>query len=112
MSKAKSVEGVLKASLRRVRYRWVKNMFKGQRPDNSDGRGQNAYCLVGSVTGGKTRPENELQTEALILIQKEIQRRIGINMTIPQWNDRSTTSQQEVVSVVEAAVAEAKRKGI
>lgn len=112
MSKAKSVEGVLKASLRRVRHRWVKNMWKGKRSDASDGRGQNAYCLVGSVTGGKERAENQLQSEALRLIQQEIQRRAGIPLSIPQWNDRTSTTQQDVVSVVENALAEAKRKGI
>lgn len=112
MSKAKSVEGVLKASLRRVRHRWVKNMWKGKRPDASDGRGQNAYCLVGSVTGGKTTAENQLQTEALRLIQQEIQKRAGASVSIPQWNDRPITSQQEVISVVEHALQEAKKRGI
>lgn len=114
MSKASSVEGVLKASLRRIRHRWVKNMFVGKRPASAaqDGRGQNAYCLVGSVTGGKTRAENPLQTEALILIQRAIEEKAGFKTTIPQWNDRSSTSQQDVISVVEAALAEAKRKGI
>lgn len=112
MSKAKTVEGVLKASLRRVRFRWVKNMWKGKRPDSSDGRGQNAYCLVGSVTGGKTRAENDLQTEALRLIQQEIESRVGYKTAIPTWNDRSDVGQQDVVSVVESALQRAKRMGI
>jgi len=112
MSKANSVEGVLKASLRRIRHRWVKNMWKGKRPDNSDGRGQNAYCLVGSVTGGKNRAENPLQTEALVLIQRAIEQKQGGAIAIPSWNDQPSRTQQDVISVVEAALAEAKRKGI
>lgn len=112
MSKASTVEGVLKASLRRVRYRWVKNMWKGKRADASDGRGQNAYCLVGSVTGGKQQPENLLQSEALRLINQEINRREGRNFSIPTWNDQPRVTQADVVSVVESALKEAKRKGI
>lgn len=112
MSRATSVEGVLKASLRRVKYRWVKNMFKGKRADASDGRGQNAYCLVGSVTGGKTTAQTPYQSEALLLIQKEIQRRQGGTITIPTWNDQPSRTQQDVVSVVEKALEEAKKKGI
>jgi hypothetical protein len=112
MSKANSVEGVLKASLRRVRYRWVKNMFKGKRPDASDGRGQNAYCLVGSVTGGETTAKTPFQSEALLLIQKEIERRQGGRITIPAWNDQPARTQQDVISVVEKALEEAKKKGI
>jgi len=114
MSKAATVEGVLKASLRRIKHRWVKNMWKGKRPEGAaaDGRGQNAYCLVGSVTGGKTMAENPLQTEALVLIQRAIEEKAGYKTTIPTWNDRPATSQQDVISVVEAALLEAKRKGI
>ena len=113
MSKAKTVEGVLKASLRRVRHRWVKNMFKGKRPDASDGRGQNAYCLVGSVTGGKTKAENDLQAEALRLIEQAIQKKAGYQTSnIPSWNDRHATTQQDVVEVVETALRDAKARGI
>lgn len=115
MSKAKSVEGVLKASLRRVRHRWVKNMFVGKRPEaaKADGRGQNAYCLVGSVTGGETKAKNDLQSEALRLIHQAIEKRAGYRpSSIPSWNDRSEIRQQDVISVVELALQEAKKRGI
>ncbi len=112
MSKAKSVEGVLKASLRRVRHRWVKNMFKRQRQDTSDGRGQNAYCLVGSVTGGKVHPENELQTEAINLIKQVIDERDGKQVSVPSWNDSPHVTQSDVIAVVEAALQKAKMRSI
>lgn len=110
MSKATSVEGVLKASLRRIRHRWTKGHWKAERAtvERMDGRGTNSYCLVGSVTGGKTAPDNELQAKALRLIEDEIQRRTGRRTAIPSFNDSPSTKQEDVIAVVEAALARAK----
>lgn len=114
MSKAKTVEGVLKASLRRVRHRWTKGQWKKERAtvERFDGRGTNAYCLVGSVTGGKTSPDNELQAKALRLIEDEIAKRTGRRTAIPTFNDDNRTTHEDVVSVVEGALANAKTLGV
>lgn len=114
MSKAKTVEGVLKASLRRIRHRWTKGSWKKERPLEAqfDGRGTNSYCLVGSVTGGKTDPDNEIQARALRLIEEEIQRRTGRRQSIPGFNDAQSTRQEDVIAVVEGALQRAKTAGV
>jgi hypothetical protein len=111
MSSAKDVNGVLKASLKRISLRWAKGAWKKERPVEikNDGLGKNSYCLEGSCTGGDRRPKNRVQAQAIeYLRQAVVEYTNGRYNSVPSFNDAEETKHEDVVNVVLIAQQKAK----
>ena len=113
MSSASTVEGVLKACVRRVSRRWTKGAWKAIRPDDvkNDGFGQKMYCLEGGCTGGDRTPKNDLQRQAIRLLEEAVYERTG-RRSVPGFNDSANTTHADVIDVAKSALAKAKARGL
>lgn len=101
MSKANNPIKVLRTALKRVQKGWTKNNWYFH-----DGHGNSYVCLEGAVYGYCERNKHGVtmaQDAAIRVLEDIIEERYGIK-SIPEFNDRGTTTQDEVIEVIKLGI--------
>lgn len=116
MSRANSVEKVLRTAIKRLEKRWGKKKWSQKGDD-----GQYYVCLEGAVTGGCRNPLTQQQSQALTLIRGVIAERYpeelidawgnSCTASIPNWQDVPERTLEEVLEVTKLALIRSETGG-